>query len=38
MINGDTHIFKGNNSSFYFPLQFGYYTFVPNERDMIKGI
>jgi hypothetical protein len=26
MINGDTHIFKGNNSSFYSPLQFRYYT------------
>jgi hypothetical protein len=27
MINGDAHIFKGDNSSFYSPLQFEYYTF-----------
>jgi hypothetical protein len=26
MINGDAHIFKGDNSSFYPPLQFEYYT------------
>jgi hypothetical protein len=25
MINGDAHIFKGENSSFYSPLQFEYY-------------
>jgi hypothetical protein len=28
MINGDAHIFKGDNSSFYSPLQFEYYTHV----------
>jgi hypothetical protein len=25
MINGDAHKFKGDNSSFYSPLQFEYY-------------
>jgi hypothetical protein len=33
MINGDTHIFKGNNSSFYSPLQFGYYTWSARRRS-----
>jgi hypothetical protein len=26
MINGDAHIFKGDNSSFYPPLQFEHYN------------
>jgi hypothetical protein len=27
MINGDAHIFKRDNSSFYSPLQYEYYRF-----------
>jgi hypothetical protein len=29
MINGDAHTFKGDNSSFYYPLQFEYYKSYP---------
>jgi hypothetical protein len=28
MINGDAHIFKGDNTSFYSPLQFEYYNIL----------
>jgi hypothetical protein len=38
MINGDAHIFKGDNSSFYSPIQFEYYSdpahpFMSNVRS-----
>ena len=35
MINGGIHIFKGNNSSFYSPLQFEYYRrrLLVQEKD-----
>jgi hypothetical protein len=29
MINGDAHTFKGDNSSFYSPLQYEYYKSYP---------
>jgi hypothetical protein len=43
MINGDTHIYKGNNFSFYSSLQFGYYTtpwpssYKPPQLPMYDG-
>jgi hypothetical protein len=38
MINGDAHIFKGDNSSFYSPLQFEYYKSAKEIWDVLKTV
>jgi hypothetical protein len=38
MINGDAHILKGDNSSFYCPLQFEYYKSYPLKNNLVLEI
>jgi hypothetical protein len=38
MINGGTHIFKGNHSSFYSPLQFGYCRLPPASSGVGQNL
>jgi hypothetical protein len=37
MINGDAPIFKGDNSSFYSPLQFEYYILLTESSSSCRS-